>query len=86
MDRASGGHDRPTPCSGMYPATPPSRPCSRSRTTAAALVAGFRASVGTYIDAPRFIELVGEVPLASSLPLEGRGGHDVGVLSGSNAV
>ncbi|HVV11073.1 helix-turn-helix transcriptional regulator [Amycolatopsis sp.] len=33
---------------------------------AAALIAGFRASVGTDIDDPRFIELVGELSLASN--------------------
>ena len=35
--------------------------------TAGALIAGFRQSVGTDIDDPRFIELVGELSLASPL-------------------
>jgi len=53
---------------------------------AAALVAGFRESVGTDIDDPRFIELVGELSLASPLFREVWARHDVGVLSGSVAV
>lgn len=53
---------------------------------AAALVAGFRESVGTDVDDPRFIELVGELSLASPLFRELWARHDVGVLSGSVSV
>jgi hypothetical protein len=53
---------------------------------AAALVAGFRESVGTDVDDPRFTELVGELSLASPLFRELWARHDVGVLPGSVSV
>ena len=48
-----------------------------------ALVAGFRQSVGTDIDDPRFIELVGELSLASPLFRRLWARHDVAVRSGA---
>jgi transcriptional regulator with XRE-family HTH domain len=49
---------------------------------AAGLVAGFRQSVGTDTDAPRAIELVGELSLASPLFGELWARHDVAVRAG----
>lgn len=50
---------------------------------AAALVAGFRQSVGTDIDDPRCIELVGELSLASPLFRRLWARHDVGPRAGA---
>lgn len=50
---------------------------------AGALIAGFRQSVGTDIDDPRFIELVGELSLASPLFRRLWARHDVGPRSGA---
>ncbi|GGP76461.1 helix-turn-helix domain-containing protein [Saccharothrix coeruleofusca] len=49
----------------------------------AGLVAGFRQSVGTDIDDPRFIELVGELSLASPRFRELWARHDVGPRQGA---
>jgi transcriptional regulator with XRE-family HTH domain len=48
------------------------------------LLAGFRRSVGTDIDDPRFIELVGELSLASPLFRKLWARHDVGERLGAN--
>jgi transcriptional regulator with XRE-family HTH domain len=50
---------------------------------AEALIAGFRQSVGTDIDDPRFIELVGELSLASSDFRRLWARHDVGPRQGA---
>jgi transcriptional regulator with XRE-family HTH domain len=50
---------------------------------AGALVAGFRQSVGTDIDDPRFIELVGELSLASPLFRQLWARHDVAPRRGA---
>ena len=50
---------------------------------AGALIAGFRQSVGTDIDDPRFIELVGELSLASPLFRQLWARHDVAPRSGA---
>ena len=50
---------------------------------AGALIAGFRQSVGTDIDDPRFIELVGELSLASPLFRQLWARHDVGPRGGA---
>ncbi|WP_378789726.1 helix-turn-helix domain-containing protein [Nonomuraea fastidiosa] len=47
------------------------------------MVAGFRASVGTDIDDPRFIELVGELSLASPHFARLWARHDVGTCEGA---
>ncbi|MFI0818902.1 helix-turn-helix domain-containing protein [Streptomyces sp. NPDC021098] len=49
----------------------------------AGLVAGFRESVGTYTDDPRFIELVGELSLASPRFSRLWARHDVRVCEGA---
>jgi transcriptional regulator with XRE-family HTH domain len=53
---------------------------------AGALVAGFRQSVGTDIEDPRFIELVGELSLASPLFRELWARHDVAPRSGAEVL
>jgi transcriptional regulator with XRE-family HTH domain len=50
------------------------------------LVAGFRQSVGTDTDDPRFIELVGELSLASPRFRQLWARHDVGVRAGAAMV
>jgi transcriptional regulator with XRE-family HTH domain len=50
------------------------------------VVAGFRKSVGTDTDDPRFIELVGELSLASDRFRSLWARHDVGVYRGSGVV
>jgi transcriptional regulator with XRE-family HTH domain len=53
---------------------------------AAHLVAGFRQSVGTDTDDPRFIEIVGELSLASPLFRRLWARHDVGLRQGARMV
>ena len=50
------------------------------------LVAGFRKSVGTDTDDPRFIELVGELSLASDRFRSLWGRHDVGLYRGAGVT
>jgi transcriptional regulator with XRE-family HTH domain len=50
---------------------------------ASALIAGFRQSVGTDTDDPRFIELVGELSIASPLFRQLWARHDVGTRRGA---
>src|SRR6201995_2880391 len=52
----------------------------------AALVAGFRESVGTDTDDPRFIELVGELSLASDRFRHLWARHDLGLYRGSGGT
>ncbi|MXP21704.1 helix-turn-helix domain-containing protein [Gordonia sp. HNM0687] len=56
---------------------------SHGEAAAGALVAGFRQSVGTDIDDPRYIELVGEVSLASPLFRTLWARHDVKSRTGA---
>lgn len=58
----------------------------QTEAAAAALVAGFRQSVGTDVDDPRFISLVGELSLASPLFRELWARHDVRERSGAEVV
>lgn len=53
---------------------------------AQALLAGFRRSIGTSIDDPRVIELVGELSLASSQFRRMWGRHDVGPRTGATVT
>lgn len=53
---------------------------------AAALVAGFRQSIGTDVDDPRVIELVGELTLASPVFARIWSRHDVGPRQGARVV
>lgn len=53
---------------------------------AAGLVAGFRQSVGTDTDDPRFVELVGELTIASPLFAQLWARHDVARRSGAKMV
>jgi transcriptional regulator with XRE-family HTH domain len=53
---------------------------------AGGLVAGFRQSIGTDTDDPRFVELVGELSIASPLFRQVWARHDVGVRRGAQVI
>ncbi|RKR75970.1 helix-turn-helix domain-containing protein [Frondihabitans australicus] len=58
----------------------------QSQRAAESLIAGFRRSVGSDTDDPRFIELVGELSLASPEFRQLWARHDVGVLAGATVT